>query len=85
MDTKRTCFKLGIVLAAALFMLAVLILAIDNQIFDELKFNLSLWTIIMLVLIINIVSFVCFIFMYAAYRWIKSDTPQKISEESSES
>ena len=40
---------------------------------DHLKYNLSLWTIIALVIIINLVSFICFLIMMMAYKWIRPD------------
>lgn len=53
---------------------------------DQLKHNLSLWSIIALVIIINLVSFVCFLIMMMAYKWIRADfknnaTKQDILED----
>ena len=73
MKSKNAVKKIGCVLFLALLLLAVLVLTINDQALDELKFNLGLWTIIALVLIINLVSFVSFLVMYMIYRWVKKD------------
>lgn len=73
MNTKKGLKKLGCIIFAAIVVLALLLLALDDRALDELKFNLGLWTIIVLVLIINIVSFISFMVMYLAYRWVKHD------------
>ena len=77
MNKKKGCLKLVAVTGSALICLIVLIVLVNEQVLDELKFSLSLWTIIGVVLIINIVSFISFLCMYAAYRWIKKDFDDK--------
>ena len=73
MKPRNAVKKIGCVIFLALLLLAVLVLTINDQALDELKFNLGLWTIIALVLIINLVSFVSFLVMYIIYRWVKND------------
>ena len=73
----RGCFKIIILLAVCAVIVGVLTQFIDEQSIDALKHNMSVWTIITLVIVINLVSFMCFTVMYFAYRWIKKDFKNK--------
>lgn len=73
MIKDKLFLRVGVIFGFACFILLGLVLSLSNDVLDELKFNLSLWTIIALVFIINIVSFLCFLVMYLAYQWIKHD------------
>ena len=80
-NKKRACVKIAVVAVAVIAALAALALLLDGQALDELKHTLSLWTIVALVLVINLVSFVCFVILYAAYRWVRRDLkPQRDAE-----
>jgi amino acid transporter len=72
-NKKRACVKIAVVAVAVIAALSALALLLDGQALDELKHTLSLWTIVALVVIINLVSFVCFVVLYAAYRWVRRD------------
>ena len=50
---------------------------VTDEALAQLKHNLSLWSIIALVVIINLVSFLCFLFFFYAYRWIRRDLKTK--------
>lgn len=72
----------GLIKITAIFIVTILIIFVCSHFIDEgslefLKHNLSLWTIIALVVIINLVSFLCFVAMYFTYRWIKKDFSNK--------
>ena len=82
MNTKKGLKKLGCIIFAAVVVLVLLVLALDDRALDELKFNLGLWTIIVLVLIINVVSFISFMVMYLAYRWVKQDFDDRSETDS---
>ena len=73
MNKKRGWLKIAFAAGLAILVLAVLISLVSDQVLDELKFSLSLWLIIAVVLIINIISVLSFIVMYSIYRWIKQD------------
>ena len=70
---RRAFFKIAILLFGAVLLIAGLGLLIDDHSLQQLKHNLSLGTIIILVIIINLVSFVCFMLMLAAYKWVRGD------------
>ena len=70
---KRACLKLAVVLGAITLAVAGLSQLITTEALDELKHNLSLWSVIALVVIINLVSVACFIVLNAAYQWIRRD------------
>ena len=72
-NRKRACAKMAAVSVLVVAVLAALIWLVNDRMLDELKHTLSLWTIVALVLIINLVSFVCFVVLYAAYRWVRRD------------
>lgn len=70
---KRACLKLAVVLGAIALAVAGLLQLVTADALDELKQSLSLWSVIVLVVIINLVSFACFIVLNAAYQWIRRD------------
>jgi protein-S-isoprenylcysteine O-methyltransferase Ste14 len=72
-NRKRAALKALIVLAAVAFIIFVLSHFITSREMNALKHDLSLWTVITLVIIINLVSFGCFVAMFAAWQWIRFD------------
>lgn len=78
-NPRRALAKTGFIIVTAILIIAALAYFVNEQALDELKHNLSLWSLIALVIIINLVSFICFIVLYAAYRWVKGDlkAPEK--------
>lgn len=74
---KRGCLKILLLLSVCAAIVGILSQHIDDQALDVLKHNLSVWTIIILVIVINLVSFMCFTVMYFAYRWISKDFKKK--------
>jgi heme/copper-type cytochrome/quinol oxidase subunit 2 len=73
MARRRIVCKLALILTTAAIVIAGLVWSIDDQALDNLKHRLSLWTLIALLLIINVVSFVSFLVMYMAWKWVRSD------------
>ena len=73
----RGCFKIVLLLAICAVLVGVLTQFIDEQSIEALKHNMSVSTIITLVIVINLVSFMCFTVMYFAYRWIRKDFKNK--------
>lgn len=73
MNTKRALLKIGLLVLVCVAIIGGLVFAIDDTALATLKYSLNLWTVIALVILINVVSFVCFILMAMAYHWIKSD------------
>lgn len=69
----RALLKIGLIAALAIGAITLLSHAMSDQVLDELKHNLSMGTIIALVILINAVSFVCFLVLMAAYRWVRRD------------
>lgn len=75
---KRALGKILISVLVAGVLIALLSHFISDQALDELKHSLSLWTIIALVVIINLAGFICFLVLFAVYQWIRCDLkPQK--------
>lgn len=72
-NKKRGCVKITIVLISCGLIVALLAYSLDAQSLDVLRHNLSIWTIISLILLINVVSFMCFTIMYGVFKWIKKD------------
>jgi len=70
---KRACIKTAIVLLAIVLTVTILSQLVTADALDVLKHSLSLWSIIALVIIINLVSFGCFIVLFFAYQWIRRD------------
>ena len=54
---------------------------LDDPAVSRLKFNLSLASLIGLVVAINIASLSCIALLYAAYRWVRRDLKAPRSED----
>lgn len=80
-NPKRAILKIASLAALLLLFVGLLSLTIDHDAISRMKFDLSLWTVIALVLIINLLSAACFIVMYAAYLWIRRDLKPPRSED----
>ena len=80
MARKRIACKLAFIIIAAALVIAGLVWSIDDQALDNLKHRLSLWTLIALLLIINLVSFISFLVMYMAWKWVRIELKQDKSD-----
>ena len=78
---KRACVKIAAILMLAAVTVAVLAPVVNDAVLDELKHTLSLWSIIALVVVINVVSFACFVIFYMAYRWVRRDLKPRADDE----
>ena len=72
-NCKRACAKIAVVFLVTFLVLAGLTCFVNSQLLNDLKYNFSLEVIIALVIIINLVSFLCFMALYMTYRWIRRD------------
>ena len=85
---RRIACKLALIILTAALVIAGLVWSIDDQALDNLKHRLSLWTLIALLLIINLVSFISFLVMYMAWKWVrielKSDKGDALSDQARE-
>lgn len=73
LSRRRAACKAVVVFIIAAVIIAALSRLISERDLETLKHSLSLWTLIALVVIINVVSFACFIVMFAAWQWIRRD------------
>lgn len=82
-NPRRALCKTLLVAGFAGLCVWILSLTIDEGALDRLKFDLSLWTLIALVLIINLVSLASFAVLYAAYKWVRCDLrpPRDIDDD----
>jgi uncharacterized membrane protein len=78
---KRACCKLAFIICVTLTVLIGLYFFVDSQVVSGIKENFSLGVIIALVVIVNLVSFLCFIVLYAAYQWVRCDLKEKRLED----
>lgn len=72
-NSKRALCKVGLIVVLAVSLVAVLSHFATDQALDELKYSLNLSTIVILVIVINVVSFSCFLIFYTLYQWVKKD------------
>ena len=72
-NKKKACLKLLAIAAVTVVLIFLFGSFIDEETISGIKDNFSLWTIIALVIVINLVSFLCFIAMFAAYKWVQAD------------
>ena len=80
-NAKRACVKIVILLAIATGAAFVLAVFLNGQALDYLKHGLNLWTIVALVMMVNLLSFICFIVFAVAYHWVKQDLKGTTSSE----
>ena len=80
-NRRKALAKLVLLVVGFLIMTSALIFLIDDSAFNQIKFELSLGTMILLVVAINLVCFACFILMYVAYQWIRCDLKAPRSED----
>lgn len=59
---------IAVIVGGALFFLGS-----EPKAIDELKISLSLWSVILMLFCINIVSFLSFLLLHSCYKWIKKD------------
>lgn len=72
-NRKKALLKTAFVAGIAVFILVCLLTGFTDHHLDHLKHSLNLGSIVALVIVINIVTFLCLIVMFVAYRWIKKD------------
>ena len=70
---RRAYIKVAVVAALLGAALGGLITFVSRETVNGLRHHLTLWLILALVAIINITSFLLFIFFRLIYRWIKQD------------
>lgn len=80
-NPKRALLKIAAIVGILLLIVGLLSLSIDQAALNQLKFDLSVWTVIALVLIINLISAASFIVLYAAYLWVRCDLKPPRSED----
>jgi len=80
----RAILKTIFILAGIAAGVTALSYFVDDQALNVLKHNLSLWSIIALVVIINLVSFGCFIVLYAAWQWVRCDLKPHTTDDTIE-
>lgn len=69
----RACAKLFVILCGAAVLLFSIIYFIDEETLDTIKQSLSVGTIVTLVVVINLGSFIIFMALYAAWQWVRCD------------
>lgn len=80
-NPRRAGCKIAIIVAGLLLLAFALGYSIDDPGLSRLKFNLSIWSMIVIVLIINILSCVCFLILYVAYQWVRCDLKAPRAED----
>lgn len=80
-NSKRALCKVGLIVLLAAILVAVLSHFATGQALDELKYSLNLGTIVILVVVINVVSFSCFLIFYTLYQWVKKDLRENRPDE----
>jgi hypothetical protein len=80
-NPRRAALKMAVIAGVLLLFVGLLSLTVNQAALNQLKFDLSLWTVIALVLIINLLSAACFIILYIAYRWVRCDLKPPRSED----
>ncbi len=69
----RAMIKLAFLTVLALAILIGCLQWVDRDVIDTLKYNVDVATIILLVVAINLMSFVLFCVLYIAWQWVRRD------------
>lgn len=77
----RALLKIIAIVAVLLGLAMLLGMTLSHDVVRQLKFNMSLSSLITVVVIINLVSFACFIVLHAAYQWVRRDLKSPRSED----
>lgn len=72
-NRARAAVKIAVIIAALLGLLGLLAVTIDESAIDRIKFDLSLWSLIAVVLMINLASCAVFTALFFAYQWVRRD------------
>lgn len=80
-NPRRAACKLLVIAVVLMALCAVVAALLDNPALDQLKFNLSLGSLIAVVLAINAASLAAIILLYAAYQWVRRDLKEPRSED----
>ncbi len=78
----RAVVKIILLLAALCALGFGAVTLFDDSAFDQIKFDLTLGFLIVLVVAVNVVSLLCFIALYMAYQWVRGDLKAPRSEDS---
>jgi|GEM_PF-2056318 cytochrome b subunit of formate dehydrogenase len=79
---KRALMKVvGLLVVLGLLVWGGFVLFDDSAI-DQIKYDLSLGALILLVVAVNAVSLLCFVLIYMAYQWVRRDLKAPRSEDS---
>ena len=80
-NRKRACLKILFILGVAAAIVLALSFYVPDQALDELKYSLTLGSIVAIVIIINVISFVCFLIFSMAYHWVRQDLKPPRTED----
>jgi cytochrome b subunit of formate dehydrogenase len=79
---KRAMMKILVLLAALGLLGWGVFVLFDDSAIDQIKYDLSLSALILLVVAVNIVSLIFFVLLYMAYQWVRGDLKAPRSEDS---
>lgn len=77
---RATC-KIALVAALLGVLLGIVITYVSREAVNELRRHLTLWLILVIAAVINIVSFALFSAFWAIYRWIKRDLDAEADDQ----
>jgi uncharacterized membrane protein len=78
---RRACIKVTFILAVTLCLVVILERVLKWPYFNTLKHDMSLLALIVVVLIINIVSFAGFVAIFIAWKWVSCDLRQRGNDD----
>lgn len=79
---KRALLKVAGLLVVLAALVWGALVAFDDSIIDQMKFDLSLGALILVVVVVNAVSLLFFVAVYMAYQWVRRDLKAPRSEDS---
>lgn len=79
---KRALVKIGALLVIFGLLIWGGFCLFDDSAIDQMKYDLSLGALILLVVVVNVISLIFFVLLYMAYQWVRRDLKAPRSEDS---
>ncbi|WP_435640601.1 hypothetical protein [Micavibrio aeruginosavorus] len=70
---RRALLKIAVLLAIGLVLCAAFIFSLDDTMLATIKHSLSMWSVLVLVVAINMVSAAVLLALYMAWCWVRCD------------
>lgn len=82
-NPRRAALKIILIAVVLIAVSGFIEMHLKEPVLDRLKFNLSVGSLIGLVVAANLISLLCIALLYTAYQWVRRDLKAPRSEDES--